>query len=140
MGGDDHADGTRVEPGWFQSIMLRICEGSKRVRHFVDDIDCFEKNGGKHLRDLQKRFDRLTTFNMNLGPRKAHVGVRVVKVLGHSVTAEGIAPDPRKVEALMQSPMTTNVGQLRSTLLGLSYYRKFLKGMAAATKYLNSML
>ena len=58
----------------------------------------------------------------------------MIKMLGHRVTAEGIAPDPGNVEAIIQLPMLTNVSQLRSLLGGLSYYRKFLKGMPAATK------
>ena len=29
--------------GWFQSIMLRVCDGLKRVRLFIDDIVCFRK-------------------------------------------------------------------------------------------------
>ena len=30
-------------PGWFQSIMLRVCKGLERVRLFIDDIVCFSK-------------------------------------------------------------------------------------------------
>ena len=89
---------------------------------------------------LHNFFDRLTTFTLKLAPKKAHIGVTVIKFLGHRVTAEGIAPDPGKVGALMKLPTPTNVSQLRSLLGGLRYNRKFLKGMAAATKYLNSLL
>ena len=37
--------GLASSPGWFQSIMLRVCEGLERVRSFVDDIICFSTNG-----------------------------------------------------------------------------------------------
>ena len=83
--------------------------------------------------DLQRFFERLTTFSLKLVPKKAHLEVKVVKVLGHRVTAEGIAPDPGEVEALRKLPISTNVSQLRSLLGGLSYYRKFLPKMAAVT-------
>ena len=46
MGG--HADGPCIEPGWFQSIMLRVCEGLERVCLLIDDIVCFLKNGEQH--------------------------------------------------------------------------------------------
>ena len=35
--------GLASSPGWFQSIMLRVCDGLKRVRLFIDDIVCFRK-------------------------------------------------------------------------------------------------
>ena len=38
-------------PGWFQPIMLRVCEGLERVRLFIDDIVCFSKNGLEHVSD-----------------------------------------------------------------------------------------
>ena len=34
-------------PGWFQSIMLRVCEGLESVRLFIDDIVCFSTNGSE---------------------------------------------------------------------------------------------
>ena len=37
--------GLASSPEWFQSIMLRVCDGLKRVRLFIDDIVCFSKNG-----------------------------------------------------------------------------------------------
>ena len=33
--------GRASSPGWFQSIVLRVCEGLKRVKLFIDDIVCF---------------------------------------------------------------------------------------------------
>ena len=46
--------GLASSPGWFQSIMLRVCEGLERVRLSIDDIFCFSKNGEQHVKDLQK--------------------------------------------------------------------------------------
>ena len=82
--------------GCFQFIMLRVCEGLERVRLFIDDIVCFSKNGGERVNDFRKFLERLTNFNLKLAPKKAHLGVKVVKFLGHRITAEGIAQDPGK--------------------------------------------
>ena len=35
--------GLASSPGWFQSIMLRACDGLKRVRLYIDDVVFFEK-------------------------------------------------------------------------------------------------
>ena len=98
--------------------MNRVCEGLERVRLFIDDIVCFSTNGTEHVEDLTKFFERLTTYDLKLAPKKAHLGVRAIKFLGHRVTAEGLAPDPGKVEALIKMPMPADVSQLRSVLGG----------------------
>lgn len=63
--------------------------------------------------------------------------VRVIKCSGHRVTADGLAPDPGKVEALHGLPMPTNVGQLRSLCGTMSFYLNFLPRMVAKIKPLN---
>ena len=132
--------GLASSPGWFQSIMLRVCDGLKRVRLFIDDIVCFSENGAAHVSDLESFFERLTMFDLNLAPKKAYLGVRTIKFLGHRVTAKGVEPGPGKVEAMAKLPMPTNVSQLRSLLGGLSYYRNFLPQMAIVTRPLNNLL
>ena len=119
--------GSASSPGCFQSIMLRVCDGLKRVRPFIDDNVCFSKNGAEHVSDFERFFERLTIFNLKLAPKKAYLGVRVIKFLGHRVTAKGVEPDPEKVEAMTKLPMPSNVSQLRSLLGVLSYYRKFCR-------------
>ena len=53
-------------PGWFQSIMLRVCEGLEGVKLFTDDIVCFPKNGEQHVCDLRRSLERLTRFDLKL--------------------------------------------------------------------------
>ena len=47
--------GLASSPGWFQSIMLRVCEGLQRVRLFID-IACFSASGAEHVQDLDNFF------------------------------------------------------------------------------------
>ena len=82
--------GLASSPGWFQSIMLRVCEGLERVGLYVQVV-YFSKNGQEHVSDL-RFFERLTTFDLKLAPKKARLRVKVVIFLGHKATAEGIAP------------------------------------------------
>ena len=35
--------GLASSPGWFQSIMLRVCDGLERVGLFINGIVCFQK-------------------------------------------------------------------------------------------------
>ena len=60
----------------------------------------FRKNGAEHVADLERYLERLTIFNLKRAPKKAYIGVLVIKFLGHRVTAKGVEPDPKKVEPM----------------------------------------
>ena len=127
-------------PGWFQSIILRVCEGLERVKLFIDDIVCFSKNGKQHVCDLRRFLERLKKFDLKLAPNKALLGAAEIIFLGHKISSEGVGPDPNKVRAMKEMPMPQNVSHLRSLLGALSYYRRQLPKMAARTRPLNSLL
>ena len=45
--------------------------------------------------------------------------------LGHQVSAEGIATDPNKIEAVVNWPVPTTLKELRSFVGFASYYRRY---------------
>ena len=132
--------GLASSPSWFQSIMLRVCEGLERVKLFIGDIVCFSKNGEQHVYDLRRFLEWLTRFNLKLAPNKALLGAAEIIVLGHKISSEGVGPDPGKVKAMKEMPMPQNVSQLISLLGVLSCYKRQLPKMAARTRPLNSLL
>lgn len=81
----------------------------------------FSTNGTKRVEDLTEFFERRTTYDLKLAPKKAHLGVRAITSLGQWVTAKGLAPDPGKMEALKKMPMPADDSQLRSLFGALSY-------------------
>ena len=49
-------------------------------------------------------------FNLKLAPKRVQLGVRKIIFLGHRVTAQGVEPNPEKIEA------TTKLRSVRSFL------------------------
>ena len=50
--------------------------------------------------------------------------------LGHVISKDGIAVDPKKVEAVVNWRQPTNVTEVRSFLGLAGYYRRFVEGFA----------
>lgn len=93
--------GLSSSPGWFHSVMARVCEGLEHAHLFIDDIIIvYSGNGAEHVRDLERFFERLIKYNLKLAQKKSNVGVKKVTFLGQ-VTAAGISPCPEKVKPLL---------------------------------------
>ena len=92
------------------------------------------------MADLERFFERLTIFNLKLALKKAYIGVRVIKFMGHRVAAKGVEPDSEKVEAMAKLPMPSNVSLLGSLPDALSYYRKILPHMSTVTRPRTNLL
>lgn len=84
-----------------------------------------------HLLNLGKVFDRLKKAGLRLKPTKCHLAKPQLEYLGYIVSAQGIAADPKKVQAIKSFPVPANLKTLRS-FLGLTlYYRRFIPCFAA---------
>ena len=60
--------------------------------------------------------------------------------LGHILTAEGVAVDPGKVEAVSNWQQPTNVSEIRSFLGLAGYYRRFIEGFSKIAQPMTELL
>jgi hypothetical protein len=51
-----------------------------------------------------------------------------IQYLGHVISAEGIAIDPKKVKSIMEWPIPKDVADIRSFMGITRYYRRFIEG------------
>lgn len=59
---------------------------------------------------------------------KCVLEARKIEYLGHFISVEGVAIDPRKVKIIADWPAPKNINQLRSFLDLVGYYRRFVRG------------
>ena len=118
----------------FQRLMETVLTGLIRDKciAYIDDILVMGETPEDHLQNLQLVLQRLREAGLKLRPSKCHFLQRSVEYLGHVVSERGISPDPRKVEAVRNFPMPTNLKSLRSFLGLASYYQCFIPGMSLA--------
>ena len=63
-----------------------------------------------------------------------------MKYVGHVVSAEGIEPDPEKIQKVMEWPIPRSKEEVRQFLGFIGYYRKFVKDFSKIAKPLTSLL
>ena len=63
-----------------------------------------------------------------------------MKFLGHTISSEGIAVDPSKVQEVIDRKPPTSVHQIRSFLGLAGYYRRFIPDFSRIAKPMTELL
>ncbi|UYV67434.1 K02A2.6-like [Cordylochernes scorpioides] len=107
---------------------------------YLDDIVVYAPTFEEHLRRLQLVLSCIQKAGLSLNHKKCLFGSRRIKILGHLVDANGIHPDPDKVEAVSKFPRPRNISELRGFLGLCSYYRRFIENFADKARSLHDLL
>lgn len=129
-------------PATFQRLMNDILRPylDKFVVVYLDDILIYSKTPEEHAEHLRKVLTLLRQHKLYAKFTKCHFGIRSVEFLGHIVSAEGIATDPRKIEAVVKWPQPRTLTELRSFLGLANYYRRFVRNFSAIAAPLTSLM
>ena len=129
-------------PATFQRLMECVLAGlnGEQCLIYIDDIIVFSRTFSEHLDRLHKVFSKLEEAGLKLQTSKCHFAQKVVRYLGHEVSADGIRPDPAKTEAVSNYPVPRNAKELKQ-FMGLSnYYRRFVKDYSKIAEPLFKLL
>ena len=126
------AFGLTNAPGTFQRTMNNILQPviGKICLVYLDDIIVFSKSAEEHVENLKTIFDLLEKANLRLKLEKCKFMQSSVDYLGHVISADGVAPNPEKIEAILNFKRPRTVRELQSFLGLASYYRRFIKDFA----------
>ncbi|KAI5094535.1 hypothetical protein C0J45_16259, partial [Silurus meridionalis] len=128
-------------PATFQRLMEKAVGDMNllQVLVYLDDLIVFGKTLEEDEERLLKVLDRLGEVGLKLSVDKCQICLSKVKYLGHIVSAEGVAPDPEKIDAITQWPMPTNLKTLQSFLGFCGYYRRFIANYSAIVRPLTEL-
>ena len=129
-------------PGTFQRLMQMIFreELLQILLVYLDDIIVYSDTIADHLKRFERVFQKLREHGLKIEAEKCQFFQSRVKYLGHVVSAEGVATDPAKTEAVSQWPTPRTLKDLRSFLGFASYYRRFVPGFAQTAVPLHKLV
>ncbi|KAL5505541.1 hypothetical protein EMCRGX_G006991 [Ephydatia muelleri] len=116
-------------PSSFQRLMSCVLAGltDEQCLIYIDDIIVYSATFSEHLVRLRNVLQRIKNAGLRLKVSKCRFAQAKVQYLGHVVSAQGVEPDPAKIQAVATYPVPRNVKELRQ-FLGLSnYYRRFVQ-------------
>lgn len=128
-------------PSIFMSLMQGVFRAflDKFAVVFLDDILVYSDSLEEHEQHLRLVFECLKRNKLYANPEKCDFFKTEISYLGHIITGDGIAVEPRKIRAIIEWPTPTNVSEVRSFMGLASYYRKFVANFSTIAYPITSL-
>jgi hypothetical protein len=128
-------------PATFQRFMESVLRPHllKYCMVYIDDIIIYSKTAEEHLKHIEAVLKTLAKERVCIKLEKCQFFQVMLHFLGHIVSGNGIAPDPKKIKALNDWPVPKSLKELQS-FVGLgNYYRRHVQMFADAIAPLTSI-
>lgn len=132
--------GIKCAPEIYQRIMDGMLEGITGAIAIMDDILIAAPSVEVHDEILRKVIERATSYNLKLNFNKCHIRQSQVSYVGHLLTADGLKPDPAKVEAVRAMAAPTDKEGIRRFLGFVTYLSKFIPNLSEEDAPLRQLL
>ena len=93
---------------------------------FIDDILIYSKNQEEHEQHLRIVLQTLREHQLYAKLEKCEFFKTEIQYLGHIISEEGIAVDPKKIRAISDWPVPKDMANIRSFMGLTGYYRRFI--------------
>ena len=123
--------GLRNAGNTFQRMMDRVGIDLPFVFIYLDDILVASPNLQTHEVHLRQVLERLRGFGLVINPAKCLWAKTLVPFLGHQVTAAGITPLDRHLDAVQNYLPPTDVQSLQRFLGLVNLFRRFIPAAAS---------
>jgi hypothetical protein len=107
---------------------------------FIDDILIYSKNEKEHAKHLRIVLQRLRDHKLYAKFSKCEFWLNSMKLLGHTISKDGISVDPSKVQEVMDWKPPNSVHQICSFLGLAGYYRRFIPDFSRIAKPMTELL
>ena len=128
-------------PATFQRLVDTMLRGVQYdcVLAYLDDIIVIGEDVSECRRNLAGVLERIRKANLKLKPSKCELFKTEISYLGHIVSANGVATDPKKIRAVQEWAVPLYVTDVRGFLGFCNYYRRFIKDYTSLARPLNGL-
>ena len=120
--------------------MTEMFEDIDGVEVVVDDILVWGTNETEHDSRLIKVLDRARLRNLKLNKTKCQFKKQEITYLGLVLTKDGLKPDPRKTQAIIDMTPPTSREALQRFLGMITYLSKFIPNLSQTAAPLRALL
>ena len=109
--------------------LMEMCLGDQQyltLLFYLDDICVFSSSIDEMLDRIKLVLKCLQDFNLKIKPKKSFFFQSHVLFLGHTLSKDGISPNPEKVQKVKDWPVPSNAKEVHSFLGLASYYHQFI--------------
>jgi transposase InsO family protein len=132
--------GIITAPDEFQSRMSNIFANIPEVIVYLDDIlICTQDTFEHHLEILHKALQTLQDNGYTINGQKSLFAVKEIEYLGYDISTEGIKPQQKKVQAILNIDPPKNKRQLRRFIGMVNYYKDTFRLRSHLMSSLTSM-
>ena len=110
------------------------------VHVIADDLIISAKDEAEHDAIISRVLERARQQNVKFNANKIQYKVNTVTYMGHIVSAEGMRPDPRKVEAIVNMPRPSDRQGLMRLLGMIKYLAQYIPNESSITAPLRLLL
>ena len=135
--------GLKTAPATFQRVVNTAFADlikSGKISVYIDDVMIATRTLEEQIEVLTEVFRAMTENKMELKLEKCSFLYTEIKFLGYVVSAEGIRPSKKGLEAIEGFPEPQTVLQLQRFLGLCQYFRKYVEGFAVIAKPLYDLL
>ena len=138
--------GIAPAPEEFQRRLNQALEGLDGVRTIADDIIIYGVGDTEndavvdHDRKFLALLERCRQEHVKLNKDKVQFKLSELSYVGHVISAEGLKPDPTKIEAILNMPPPTDKQGLRRIMGMVNYLQKFAPGLSELTTPIRTLL
>ena len=125
---DEASNGFHCCPRCFQRKLDGIFLSVPGVTGIVDDMIIYGRNDQEHDRYLLNFLEVCRKNTLTLNPDKMQLRLPQVSFFGHQLSARGLSPDPKKIEAVKRMELPQDLETMRS-FLGLVNYLNQIQSM-----------
>ena len=123
----------------FQNVIRETLEGIDGAKNISDDILVFGKSHEEHDQNLRAVFQRLREKGLTLNKSKCEYRKDKLEFFGYVFSKDGIAPEPKKVEEVVNLSTPSTASEVRSLLGMTNYCSRFIPDYATKTEPLRKL-